>query len=86
MEGIGAQGSKTPGKNQNQRQQKKTTLGIGQGQQRAEDKSQNRPIKIFYTNARSILNKFDQINILIEDDQPDILLFTETWCILYKGK
>lgn len=36
-------------------------------------------IKILYMNARSIKNKMDEIEILINNEQIDILVITETW-------
>ena len=36
-------------------------------------------LKIIYTNARSLLSKTDHVAILINDNDPDIILVTETW-------
>ena len=35
---------------------------------------------ILYTNARSILSKIDHLNILINDENPHLVLLTESWC------
>ena len=36
-------------------------------------------LKIIHMNARSILNKIEELNIICEDLQPDVLSTTETW-------
>ena len=37
-------------------------------------------LNIFYTNARSIFSKFDDLQIKISENNPDLILITETWC------
>lgn len=36
-------------------------------------------LNIVYLNARSLLNKINDLNVLINDKSPDIILITETW-------
>ena len=36
-------------------------------------------MKIVYTNARSIISKIDHLSILINDNNPDLVIITETW-------
>ena len=38
------------------------------------------PFKIIYLNARSILNKLDDLTVLVFEEKPDLILITETWC------
>ena len=37
-------------------------------------------LNIVYLNARSIVNKIDDLNILAHDNKPELILVTETWC------
>ena len=37
-------------------------------------------LRIIYLNARSIVNKINDLCILINDHDPDLILITETWC------
>ena len=37
-------------------------------------------MKIIYLNARSLMNKINDLQILINDSDPDLILITETWC------
>ena len=37
-------------------------------------------LKVIYLNARSLLNKINDLCILINDEDPDLILITETWC------
>lgn len=36
-------------------------------------------IKIFYQNIRSLKNKLEEVEILIEKYMPDVVILTETW-------
>ena len=36
-------------------------------------------LKILYTNARSIVNKMAELEILVQDWEPDIIGILETW-------
>ena len=37
-------------------------------------------LRIVYLNARSIVNKLNDLSILINDHDPDLILISETWC------
>ena len=37
-------------------------------------------LKIIYLNARSIFNKLNDLEVLLNEHSPDIVLITETWC------
>ena len=37
------------------------------------------PTNILYFNARSILNKLNDLEVLVSDKKPDIVCVTETW-------
>ena len=37
-------------------------------------------LNILYLNARSLVNKLNDLAILINDQNPDLVLITETWC------
>jgi hypothetical protein len=39
-----------------------------------------RPLTVLYTNAQSVFNKIDELNVTAADEQPDLILLTETWC------
>ena len=39
----------------------------------------SRPIACYYTNIRSLINKRDELKLLIEKSRPDVILLTETW-------
>jgi hypothetical protein len=39
----------------------------------------NGRLKLLYSNVQSLLSKFDELLICIQDTQPDIIAFTETW-------
>ena len=36
-------------------------------------------LKIMYTNARSLVNKINELKLLVNDCRPDIIALTETW-------
>lgn len=36
-------------------------------------------LKCFYTNARSLVNKLDELNLYLIEEKPDIIGITETW-------
>ena len=36
-------------------------------------------ISVIYTNARSVVNKLDELQLYIEDEKPDIVGITESW-------
>ena len=38
-------------------------------------------LKCFYVNARSIVNKHDELELYITDEKPDIVGITETWAV-----
>ena len=38
------------------------------------------PPLIFYFNARSLLNKIDELRVLVHNNPPQIIAITETWC------
>ena len=35
-------------------------------------------ISVFYTNARSVVNKFDELKLYVKDEKPDIVSITES--------
>ena len=37
-------------------------------------------IEILYTNAQSICNKKNELELVVYDNEPDLVLITETWC------
>ena len=37
-------------------------------------------LKLIYLNARSLMNKINDLCVLINDSDPDVILITETWC------
>ena len=37
-------------------------------------------LKIFYTNAQSIVNKINELSAYLVGEEPDLILITETWC------
>ena len=37
-------------------------------------------ISVIYLNSRSIINKLNDLEVLLSDYSPDILLISETWC------
>jgi hypothetical protein len=37
-------------------------------------------VRVLYTNAQSIFNKLDKLTATTAEDEPDIILLTETWC------
>jgi len=38
-------------------------------------------LKCFYTNARSIVNKRNELELYIMEERPDIIAITETWAV-----
>ena len=46
------------------------------GNQREEGKI----IKIIYLNTRSLVNKLNELEILLNEQKPDLVLICETWC------
>ena len=40
----------------------------------------SKPLKILYSNARSIVKKVAHLEILLNDHDPDLVLICETWC------
>ena len=41
--------------------------------------TQHKPLKIMYTNARSIVNKIQELKLLAADCSPDVIAITESW-------
>ena len=39
----------------------------------------NQALKILYTNARSIVNKVQELKLYVRDVNPDVIAITETW-------
>lgn len=48
--------------------------------QREETEKLNDPLKIVYLNARSIASKTNELAVLTNEQYPDLLLITESWC------
>ena len=44
------------------------------------DKATAEKLNIIYLNARSIVSKLSELEVLINDNNPDIVLITESWC------
>jgi len=42
-------------------------------------KENNNPLSIISLNARSIVNKMDELKLLVKDQEPDIICIVETW-------
>ena len=38
------------------------------------------PLRLLYTNVRSVFNKLDELATLANEEKPDFILLTETWC------
>ena len=41
--------------------------------------TEHKPLKIMYTNARSIVNKIQELKLLAADCSPDVIAVTESW-------
>lgn len=41
--------------------------------------SNNSSLKCYYTNATSLCNKFEELELIAKTDKPDIIFITETW-------
>ena len=67
-------------------------LEVSQAVQEATDKPiSNRPKNIYDTgyrcvclNARSIINKKNELNIMVEDIDPHIIGITELWAVMFR--
>ena len=51
----------------------------GQGIATSPGKGHNQGLKIIYTNARSIVNKIQELKLLAQNSKPDIIAVTESW-------
>ena len=43
-------------------------------------REEGKVIKIIYLNARSLVNKLNDLEILLNEQKPDLVLICETWC------
>jgi hypothetical protein len=50
--------------------------GDGGGDERAPSEA----LVILYLNAQSIVNKVNELGVVVADLEPDLILITETWC------
>ena len=76
-------GSQKAAQNEKRSDQKEEG-STGRGDQpRAKQKagqSEQRPLTVLYTNARSIASKLSELEAVISEHEPDIFLVTESWC------
>ena len=91
MENRGTKGGKEAGEGQNQGRRRTTAAAQeatkpnstgGSKEHQTQDKSGSRHgnLKVLYTNAQSLPSKIDELALVIVDQDPDIVIITETWC------
>ena len=51
----------------------------GQRISSASDQAEKHGLRILYTNARSIVNKIQELKLHVLDTNPDMITITETW-------
>jgi ribonucleases P/MRP protein subunit RPP40 len=51
----------------------------GKSENKNNTKANNNTLGCFYVNARSIMNKVDELQLYVEEEKPDIIGITETW-------
>ena len=71
---AGTHWNETTREDQQQEGQELGGGGGGQGQQEAA------VLKIWYTNAQSVLGKLNELSAQAADTKPDFILLTESWC------
>ena len=71
---AGTHWNETTCEDQQQEEQELGGGGGGQGQQEAA------VLKIWYTNAQSVLGKLNELSAQAADTKPDFILLTETGC------
>ena len=57
----------------------KTQKNIGEKKGNSIEREQNNVLKVFYVNARSLINKMDEIQLYAYEIDPDIICVQETW-------
>jgi hypothetical protein len=45
-----------------------------------DERTPSETLVILYTNAQSIINKVNELSVVVADLEPDLILVTETWC------
>ena len=80
--GGGGEGGRPAGEpEQHQGPREETQRGhIPESAPEQPEKEELKKLKLVYLNARSLTNKLNDLIILINDNDPDIVLITETWC------
>ena len=79
MEAARAQGKPSVGENKEDGQAEEEAVVRRRGS-REECETQPEFLNIMYTNARSVFNKFDELQIVLNDKSPDLFIITESWC------
>jgi hypothetical protein len=54
--------------------------GDGGGGRGGDQKTSKQKINIFYTNIQSLPGKVSELEVILKDEKPDIVLLSETWC------
>ena len=73
-------GDQSTGEKQEEQQKRKgDRVRVGHRVSGAKEQ-EHKTIKILYTNAQSVQNKIQELEVLASELDPDLILLTETWC------